>query len=107
MTAMLEPAPAASRLLASYRTVRGHSEALAAPLSAEDCAPAVDAGCLPVKWHLAHTSWFFESMILAGRAGYRPFDATTPICSIPITRRWGRAIPVRAGACCRGHPWTK
>jgi ergothioneine biosynthesis protein EgtB len=28
----------------------------------------------PVKWHLAHTSWFFETVILAKRSGYRPFD---------------------------------
>ena len=72
---MLDPAPAASRLLDSYLAVRSHSEQLAAPLSAEDCALQSMPDASPVKWHLAHTSWFFESMILTGRAGYRPFDA--------------------------------
>jgi ergothioneine biosynthesis protein EgtB len=57
-----------------YRTVRTASESLAAPLSAEDCALQSMPDASPVKWHLAHTSWFFESMILAEQPGYRPFD---------------------------------
>jgi ergothioneine biosynthesis protein EgtB len=59
-----------------YARVRSHSLALAAPLSAEDqCVqPMPDAS--PTKWHLAHTSWFFEAVVLATHApGYRPFDA--------------------------------
>ena len=28
----------------------------------------------PVKWHLAHTTWFFETVILSQMAGYKPFD---------------------------------
>ncbi|MCP5411905.1 MAG: ergothioneine biosynthesis protein EgtB [Alphaproteobacteria bacterium] len=58
-----------------YRSVRAHSLALAAPLSPEDCQIQSMPDASPVKWHLAHTSWFFETVILAQRPGYRPFDA--------------------------------
>jgi len=55
---------AAARLLARYRAVRAQSEALAAPLSAEDQMVQSCAEASPVKWHIAHTSWFFETFIL-------------------------------------------
>jgi ergothioneine biosynthesis protein EgtB len=57
-----------------YREVRAHTEQLAAPLSAEDAQVQSMPDASPVKWHLAHTSWFFETVILAQRPGYRPFD---------------------------------
>jgi ergothioneine biosynthesis protein EgtB len=61
-------------LAQTYAAVRAHSEMLAAPLSAEDCAIQSMPDASPVKWHLAHTSWFFETVVLSKVSGYRPFD---------------------------------
>ncbi|HEY2069881.1 MAG TPA: ergothioneine biosynthesis protein EgtB [Rhizomicrobium sp.] len=60
--------------LARYRTVRSLSEALVRGLSAEDQCVQSMPDASPAKWHLAHTTWFFERMILAKRPGYKPFD---------------------------------
>ena len=67
--------PASLQSLESrYRDVRFTSITLAEPLSAEDCALQSMPDASPVKWHLAHTSWFFETVLLAQRPGYKPFD---------------------------------
>ena len=61
--------------LAAYRAVRAAMPALAQGLSPEDLAAQSMPDCSPGKWHLAHSSWFFEAMILAAEPGYRPVDA--------------------------------
>src|SRR5512147_3012300 len=66
--------PATTDLAVRYRDVRALSEHLRAPLSAEDCQAQSMDDASPTKWHLAHTSWFFETFVLeASRADYRPF----------------------------------
>jgi ergothioneine biosynthesis protein EgtB len=59
---------------ARYASVRGLTEKLAAPLSAEDQCIQSMPDASPVKWHLAHTTWFFERMILSAEPGYQMFD---------------------------------
>ncbi|MCA9678120.1 MAG: ergothioneine biosynthesis protein EgtB [Myxococcales bacterium] len=61
-------------LIERYLRVRARSEALAAPLSAEDQQVQSMPSCSPTKWHRAHTTWFFETFVLTPH-GVPPVDA--------------------------------
>jgi len=59
---------------AAYRTVRTATEELASGLTPEDCTVQSMPDASPVKWHLAHTTWFFETIVLETAApDHRPF----------------------------------
>ncbi len=57
-----------------FTAVRATTEALVEGLTPDDCMVQSMPDASPIKWHLAHTSWFFEQFIL-GPAGVAPFDA--------------------------------
>jgi ergothioneine biosynthesis protein EgtB len=70
-------AQATSPRLDRYHDVRARTVALTAALSAEDCALQSMPDASPAKWHLAHTTWFFETFVVAPRdAEYQPYDAS-------------------------------
>jgi len=49
-----------------FTEIRRQTELLAEPLTAEDCQVQSMPDASPTKWHLAHTSWFFETFVLDG-----------------------------------------
>jgi ergothioneine biosynthesis protein EgtB len=56
---------AISSLAEQYRAVRAYTERLCDPLETEDYVVSSMPDVSPTKWHLAHTSWFFETFVLA------------------------------------------
>src|ERR1700758_2127889 len=73
MSSLATPAMATS-LAQQFCNVRRQSELICAPLSAEDMMVQSCAEASPAKWHLAHTTWFFETFLLReSLTGYKNF----------------------------------
>lgn len=63
-----------AKLLELYKSVRRQTDLLTSSLSAEDQMVQSCPEASPTKWHLAHTSWFFETFLLSQHLrNYRPF----------------------------------
>lgn len=78
MTAFVSPSSRndadSDALLHRYRRIRAQTEALCELLEIEDFGLQSMPDCSPPKWHLAHTTWFFETFILETHVkGYQPF----------------------------------
>ena len=75
MQAIQKQELAKTDLVQSYQSVRAFTEQLCAPLETEDYIPQPTVDVSPAKWNIAHTTWFFEEMILKKYApNYEVFD---------------------------------
>jgi ergothioneine biosynthesis protein EgtB len=78
----------------TYRHVRAQTQALAEGLSEGDCQVQSMPDASPVKWHLAHTTWFFETFVLERHAaGFKPFDAAFRVLFNSYYQGVGRQHP--------------
>jgi ergothioneine biosynthesis protein EgtB len=72
---MAPSARAEHPLLPRLQEIRSRSETLIAGLEPEDLCLQGMADASPAKWHLGHTSWFFEQFLLQDLPGYEPADS--------------------------------
>ena len=67
--------PERARWIEAFRRVRGETERRAAPLSPEDQVIQSMPDASPIKWHRAHTTWFFETFLVQPNIpDYKTFD---------------------------------
>tara|TARA_R110001583_G_scaffold60684_6_gene180049 strand:+ start:852 stop:2270 length:1419 start_codon:yes stop_codon:yes gene_type:complete len=62
-----------NELLSNFQRIRQQSLKLCHELEIEDFELQADAFVSPIKWHLAHTSWFFETFVLKSTPDYQVF----------------------------------
>jgi ergothioneine biosynthesis protein EgtB len=70
-----DPPDSSTHFVPRYKSIRTLTERLAAPLGPEDQCVQSMPEASPTKWHLAHTTWFFETVVLMPHArDYEPYD---------------------------------
>ena len=85
---MNSSATQATALLTRFQAIRRHSVALIAPLTPEDLCLQGMADASPPKWHLGHTTWFFETFLLENAAFKASFADVLGDVQ-PADPRWG------------------
>lgn len=81
-------------LIDRYRTIRKHSLEQIGSLSVEDQCIQAPPPARSTKWHLAHTTWYFESLVLSKFVeGYRAFNDRFAFLFDPYYESWGGRVP--------------
>ena len=105
---MLDDTTGRASLRERFHQVRDETEALAAPLSAEDQTIQSMPDASPTKWHRAHTTWFFETFLLKPHLpGYEEFHPDFATSSIPTTWLPARGIHALSAGCSAGPAWPR
>jgi ergothioneine biosynthesis protein EgtB len=87
-----------TELSALYQRVRATTERLVEPLSVEDMVVQTMPDVSPTKWHLGHTTWFFETFVLQV-AGQRPYDERFA----PLFNSYYNSVGIPHPRSARGH----
>src|SRR5881275_2179318 len=83
-----------AKLAQQYSRTRKLSERLCEPLAVEDYVVQSMPDASPTRWHLAHTTWFFETFVLARwEANHRPFNAHYQVLFNSYYNRVGEQFP--------------
>src|SRR5262245_63561209 len=103
---ILKPNSSRSELVESYKEVRKKTEELCAPLQTEDYVIQSMEDVSPPKWHLGHTTWFFETFLLKNYShGYQPFHPLYGFIFNSYYETIGIVLPARIEACFPARPF--
>lgn len=95
-------------LTAQYERVRAQTMALIEDLSAEDMLLQSMPDASPTKWHLAHTTWFFETFLLQPYlSGYKPYDEAYQYLFNSYYETVGERHPRPQRGCSRDRHWMR
>lgn len=75
MSEMAITSPAQKTTVEQYRRVRAFTDRIIEPLSPEDCMVQSMDDVSPTRWHIAHTTWFFETFVLKQFGEYQEYDS--------------------------------
>src|SRR3954451_7917630 len=94
-----------SSLASTFRTVRAATRSIAAGLSAEDQMVQSCPDASPIKWHQAHTTWFFETFVLRPfLKDYQPFREAFRWLFNSYYNSLGHEIPEKKLRACFSRP---
>ena len=67
-------APKTRSIIDLYKSVRARTMQIVAPLEIEDYVIQTAEFMSPPRWHIGHTSWFFETLLQTYKLGYQPYS---------------------------------